>query len=74
MAGPVEWCSPDNHTCSFMSQPLVKPVRRDEASAVGQRITECWLRRRCLGSGVNHHCCAGHILRPRWDESPPHQR
>jgi len=24
MAGPVEWCSPDNHTCSFMSRPVVE--------------------------------------------------
>jgi hypothetical protein len=31
MAGPVEWCSPDNHTCSFVSQLLVESVRRDEA-------------------------------------------
>ena len=26
MAGPVEWSSPDNHTCSFVSRPLVKTV------------------------------------------------
>ena len=34
--------------------PLVKSVRRDEASAAGQRIAECGLRRRRLRSGVNH--------------------
>jgi hypothetical protein len=54
--------------------PLVKPVRWDEASTVGQRITERGLRRSRLTSGVNHHRCTRHILRPRWDESPTHQR
>ena len=29
MAGPVGWYSPDNHTCNFMSHPLVKSVRRN---------------------------------------------
>src|ERR1700691_1159123 len=24
MAGPVEWCSPDNHTCSFVSRPFAE--------------------------------------------------
>src|ERR1700678_1951323 len=50
--------------------PLIKAIRRNEASAVGQRITECGLRRRRLTSGVNHHRGTRHILRPRWDESP----
>jgi sulfopyruvate decarboxylase subunit beta len=29
MAGPVEWCSPDNHTCSFVSRPFVETIRRE---------------------------------------------
>ena len=28
MTGPVEWCSPDNHTCSFVSRPLVERTSR----------------------------------------------
>ena len=27
MAGPVGWCSPDNHTCNFMSHPPSAGIR-----------------------------------------------
>ena len=40
MAGPVEWCSPDNHTCNFMSHPLVEPVCGDQTPATSQRIPQ----------------------------------
>ena len=55
-------------------RPLVESVRRDETSAVGEWITERWLSRRRLRSGVNHTGSGGRLFRPTWNETPAHQR
>jgi hypothetical protein len=74
MAGPVGWCSPDNHACNFMSHPLVKSVRRDQAPTRFQRISECRLRCRRFRSCVNHLCGDQLVFCPRRNEPPLHQR
>jgi hypothetical protein len=50
MAGPVEWCSPDNHTCSFMSRPLVERVRWNHTTSQAKCVTE----RRLIGGSLRH--------------------
>src|SRR5215471_12292920 len=74
MAGPVEWYSPDNHTCSFMSQPFIETVCRNQTTAILHRLTECRFGGGSLRSGVNQTSGAGDVLRPGWNQSPPHQR
>lgn len=37
MAGPVEWCSPDNHTCSFMSHPVIELAGGNGSKARSRR-------------------------------------
>src|SRR5271157_1734589 len=34
------WCSPDNHTCDFMSHPLKEPVGRKQAPTANEGIPE----------------------------------
>jgi len=34
------WCSPDNHTCDFMSRPLVEPVSGNQTAAALERLPE----------------------------------
>ncbi len=74
MAGPVWWCSPDNHTCNFMSHPFVEAICRNEASSRFHCITKCRRRRRCFRSCVNHSRSAGHVLSPRRNETPANVR
>src|SRR5258708_4591737 len=74
MAGPVEWCSPDNHTCSFVSRPLVEPVRRDQATAMFHGITKSGL----VGSSLRHRVDGlesnGRVFGPVGNQSPTEQR
>jgi hypothetical protein len=74
MAGPVGWCSPDNHTCNFMSHPFVEAICRDEASTRFHRITKRMCCRRCFRSCVNHSRSARRVFRPCRNESPAHER
>ena len=74
MAGPVGWCSPDNHTCNFVSRPLVKSVCWDQAPARFQRITERGLGSRCFRPCIDHHGSYSGVFRPRRNQSPAHQR
>src|SRR5580692_11780986 len=73
MAGPVEWCSPDNHTCSFVSRPFVEPARRNETAApldgvAESRFLRCGLRHRIDGSQAN-----GLIFGPVRNQTPSHE-
>ena len=54
--------------------PLVKAVCRDQASAESQRIAKSGLRGCCFRACVDHSCRARRVLRPRRNQSPPHQR
>jgi hypothetical protein len=47
-------CSPDNHTCNFMSHPFIEAVCWDQAPAKFQRVAKRWLRGRCFRSCVDH--------------------
>ena len=73
MAGPVEWCSPDNHTCSFVSRPFVKAISGNQAPAEFQRVTECGLRGGCLRPCVDRACSTGGIPSPVRNQPPLHQ-
>src|SRR6266496_1282203 len=73
MAGPVEWCSPDNHTCSFMSQPFVKPVRKNQAPTPPNCVTKGGLLRCGLGHGVDRLQTDGRLLGPVGNETPTHK-
>lgn len=73
MAGPVQWCSPDNHTCSFVSRPFVKAISGNQAPAEFQRVTECGLRGGCLRPCVDRACSTGGIPSPVRNQPPLHQ-
>src|SRR2546422_5714273 len=74
MAGPVGWCSPDNHTCNFMSHPFVETVCGNQAPSKSQRIGERGFRARCFRPRVEHPRCDRGVFRPRWNQSPADQR
>ena len=74
MAGPVEWCSPDNHTCSFVSRPLVKAVCGNWAPAGFHGIAERGLGAHRFRSGIDQSGGGRRVFRPAWNESPAHQR
>jgi hypothetical protein len=57
-----------------MSQPLVEPVRRNQASARLQRIAERGLRGCRFRSGVNHLGGGRRVFCPRRNEPPAHHR
>jgi len=56
------------------SHPLVKAVCRNQAPAGFQCIPERGLRGRRFRPCVDHLGSTGRVLRPRWNESPAHQR
>ena len=68
------WCSPDNHTCSFVSRPFVKRIGRHQAAPVFHRVTECGQRYCGFRSRVDHARSARSIFRPRRNQSPSHLR
>jgi hypothetical protein len=74
MTGPVERCSPDNHTCSFVSRPLVKCVCWYQASSQLQRIAKRGLSRSCFRLCVNRAGRNRGVFRPMRNETPFHQR
>src|SRR5580658_942200 len=74
MAGPVERCSPDNHTCSFVSRPLVERVRGNQAPPTFQGLPERGLHARSFGSCIDHLCRNRRVSSPRWYESPANKR
>lgn len=63
--GPLE--------ASPASLPLVKPINRDDAAALGERIAERRLIGDALCARVDHPVCDGPILNPYWDEPPMKQ-
>ncbi len=73
MAGPVGWCSPDNHTCDFMSRPFVESVGGNQAAPPLQNVAERWLLSGCFRPSVDHASANGRILRPRRDQPPAHE-
>jgi hypothetical protein len=73
MAGPVEWCSPDNHTCSFVSRPLIKAVCGNQAAASFYGITESRLLRSSLRHPIDGPESDGCVFRPIGDQSPTDQ-
>jgi len=74
MAGPVEWSSPDNHTCSFVSRPLVKAVCGNRAPAGFHGIAERGLGAHRFRSGIDQSGGGRRVFRPAWNESPSHRR
>src|SRR5208283_1635736 len=47
------WCSPDNHTCDFMSHPFEKTVGRKQAPTAQKGISEGGLTHDRLRTGVD---------------------
>ena len=74
MAGPVEWCSPDNHACSFVSRPFVKTIGGDQAPAKFQRIAEGGSRSRRFRPRIDHPGRNRRVFRPRRNQSPADKR
>ena len=57
-----------------VSLPLVERICRNQAPAGFQRIAERRLGARRFRSGIDHPCSTRRVRRPRWNESPAHQR
>jgi hypothetical protein len=64
----------DSHTRDFMSHPLVESIGRNHTSSVLQRVAKCGKNVSRLRPCIDHSCCAGHVFRPRRDQSPAHLR
>ena len=74
MAGPVEWCSPDNHTCNFMSHPLIKSICWNETALRFKRLPERGSCGHRLRPPIDGLVSNGRIFGPRRNESPSHHR
>src|ERR1700686_3489499 len=73
MAGPVKWCSPDNHTCSFVSRPFVKAVRKNKTPMPLERVAEGWFLRGGFTHRVDGFQTKRLIFCPVWNETPTHE-
>ena len=74
MAGPVGWCSPDNHTCDFMSHPFIKSISRMNTAPLLKGFGEGWLVQYGLGARVEWALAGGEVLRPTRYQSPAGKR
>jgi hypothetical protein len=74
MAGPVGWRSPDNHTCNFMSHPLIKAVCRNPTASGPDRISERCRGRDRLRPRVDGLRAEAGISGPRRNQAPSDQR
>src|SRR5271157_4645529 len=74
MAGPVGWCSPDNHTCDFMSRPFEKAISRKQAPAAREGIAEGGLTRDRLRACLDRLESNTGVCRPRRNQAPASQR
>src|SRR5450759_3274693 len=48
------WCSPDNHTCDFMSHPFIKAVGGYQAPPILEGFAESRFIGDRLGTGIDH--------------------
>src|SRR5271157_4917528 len=74
MAGPVAWCSPDNHACHFMSHPLKKTVRRKQAPTAREGIAEGGLTRDRLRARIDRLEADTGVAGPGRNQAPASQR
>ena len=57
-----------------LSHPFVKTVRWNQASAESQSIPKRWPLMSRFRPCVDHACADRRVFRPRWNESPFHER
>src|SRR5271165_10917 len=74
MAGPVGWCSPDNHTCDFMSRPLEKAISRKQAPTAREGIAEGGLTRDRLRARIDRLEADTGVAGPGRYQAPASQR
>src|SRR6516165_6827136 len=73
MAGPVVWYSPDNHTCSFVSRPLIEAVSRNQTLSRSEWIAEGRCSRDRLRSCIDRLQSDAGISRPGGNQPPSHK-
>src|SRR5271166_2429896 len=74
MTGPVGSCSPDNHTCDFMSRPFEKPVGWQQAPAAHEGISKGGLNHNRLRTGVDRLESDSGACGPGRNQAPASQR